>query len=347
MEIEEAKKEKKPPVPFEVRLEIIHLKKNGLSDEEVSRRVGYPKSTCNYIYNKFLKTGAVENLKKPGKPRQVTEKEERMLLETVEDRPDLSLNGLIGEVQAPFGKTKAYTILREYGFRSYTTPEKWALTPEHRTLRLQWAMKFRKKSNSFWKRVLFTDESIVKSNPHKQKLWATDRSSLPLIEKDRWEASILCWGVISFEGKSILECIPGTMKADTYLKMLKNRLLKNFPGLGSYTKKGANLDNEERLIFQQDGASVHTADDVLDYFQEKGIEVIEWPPKSPDINLMESVWSELKSKLKRAYQNKEELIEDIYNSWDSIPLCYIQNLYNSMEDRVLAIIEAEGGPTRY
>jgi len=142
----------------------------------------------------------------------------------------------------------------------------------------------------------------------------------------------------------MLECIFGTMKADVYLKILKRRLLRNLPALSPKSKRGAYM---ERLVYQQDGASSHTAKDVMDYFKEKDIEVLEWPPKSPDLNLIENIWAELKRRLKRSYERREDLVEDIYNCWNSISVDFVQKLHMSMNDRILAVIAAEGGPTKY
>lgn len=48
------------------------------------------------------------------------------------------------------------------------------------------------------------------------------------------------------------------------------------------------LANNDR-IFQQDNAPTHTARIVRDLLQELGIEVIEWPPYSPNSNLSRNV----------------------------------------------------------
>ena len=209
---------------------------------------------------------------------------------------------------------------------------------------LTWAIKYVKKPDTFWKRVIFTDESTIQGNPNKQKAWVTDKISLHSIEKDRWQPSILCWGTISYEGTSMLGCIFGTVKADVYFKMLKRRLLRNLAALSPKSKKGAHM---ERLIYQHDGASSRTVKDVMDYFKEKDIEVLEWPPKSPDLNLIENIWAELKRRLKRSYERREDLVEDIYNCWNSISVDFVQKIYMSMNDRILAVIAAEGGPTKY
>ncbi len=101
------------------------------------------------------------------------------------------------------------------------------------------------------------------------------------------------------------------------------------------------------MIFQQDGAKVHKTKAVLEYFASKDIQILEFPPKSPDLNLIEGVWSQLKFQLKRSYKNPEELVEDIFQSWDGITIDYIYTLYDSMKDRIREVYEAKGGPTNY
>ena len=68
-----------------------------------------------------------------------------------------------------------------------------------------------------------------------------------------------------------------------------------------------------------------------------------WPTRSPDLNLIESVWARLKNNLKRSYQNSKELEEDIVNAWNNIPSEFIVNLYDSMKDRIQGVIDSEGG----
>ena len=192
MDIEEVKENRKPQISMETRWEIVHLKRNGKNGPEISQQLGVPVSTVNSIYRKWEKEGTVENKKQPGRPKEVTEEEEKMFIEVTNAHPGSSLNELRGEIDASFCKITAHNILMDYGFEYVTVPENWALTDDHRRLRLAWAIKYVKKPDTFWKRVIFTDESIIQGNPNKQKAWVTDKTSLHSIEKDRWQPSVLC-----------------------------------------------------------------------------------------------------------------------------------------------------------
>ena len=75
-----------------------------------------------------------------------------------------------------------------------------------------------------------------------------------------------------------------TMNADAYISLLESKL-PQFMAIGSYE------------VFQQDGAPCHTAKKVSKWFTDNGIEVLEWPGQSPDMNPIENLWRLLKIKV--------------------------------------------------
>src|ERR1700712_5651469 len=50
-------------------------------------------------------------------------------------------------------------------------------------------------------------------------------------------------------------------------------------------------------IFMQDNAPIHKAHFVQQWFRDIGIELVVWPPYSPDLNPIENLWKMLKAKI--------------------------------------------------
>ena len=63
---------------------------------------------------------------------------------------------------------------------------------------------------------------------------------------------------------------------------------------------------------------------------DKTLTVIDWPPKSPDLNIIEAVWDHLdRERNKRQSKSKEELWEVLKEAWYNIPKDYLRKLQDS------------------
>ena len=117
------------------------------------------------------------------------------------------------------------------------------------------------------------------------------------------------------------------------------------------------LIQNEDAIFQHDNAPTHTAHVVRDALAEMNIEVMDWPPYSPDLNLIENLWALLKA---RIYELRPDLlhmsnntateailVETAQQAWNELDIHHLQHLSATMPHRVEAIIESEGWYTKY
>jgi len=94
----------------------------------------------------------------------------------------------------------------------------------------------------------------------------------------------------------------------------------------------------------------HTAKIVKAWFQENGIDVLDWLPNSPDLNIIENVWDHLDHKIcaqRLLPHSQEDLWVTLQEEWYSIDQAFIDKLYDSIPDRVHAIYKAHGDNTRY
>ena len=115
---------------------------------------------------------------------------------------------------------------------------------------------------------------------------------------------------------------------------------------------------ESGQIFMQDNAPIHTAKKVRLWFEMHGVEVMEWPPYSPDLNPIEHLWYRLKEliyqrhpELMRVGGNddkvREAMIQAMKNVWPEVGRQLMDDLIDSMTTRVNAVLDAKGWYTRF
>lgn len=117
------------------------------------------------------------------------------------------------------------------------------------------------------------------------------------------------------------------------------------------------LISHEDGIFQHDNAPTHTAYIVRQALEDIRVEVMEWPPYSPDLNPIENLWALLKAKIYElrpdliGMRNNEDskaiLMDTAQEAWEQIEMRHLRHLSETMPHRVEAIIESQGWYTPY
>ena len=145
----------------------------------------------------------------------------------------------------------------------------------------------------------------------------------------------------------------GTVKAPLIFLPPKQRkatdLIKNVykDGLVPFLSK---QDPNIELILMEDNAPVHTAIISQNFQNKNGIKKLEpWPAQSPDLNPIENVWKVLKTEVQELYhpKNLEEMQHCLKLVWDDFSDQILRNIIESMPSRMKAVIESNGGPTRW
>ena len=105
------------------------------------------------------------------------------------------------------------------------------------------------------------------------------------------------------------------------------------------------------FIFQHDDPEL-TAKKVKDYLQRKEnqgrLQLMEWPPLSPDLNIIEVVWDYLdRKKLEKQPTTAEALWDVPCDAWNNIPSNFLQKLQDSIPHRINAVLKEKGSHTKY
>jgi transposase len=161
------------------------------------------------------------------------------------------------------------------------------------------------------------------------------------------------WGAFSFFRKSELVPLfghPNSPRGGVNAQRILETLQAQLPGIC-----------DPGSIFIQDNASTHTAALVQDWLipwaEEEGVELIDWPPYSPDLNPIENLWKLLKQEICKRYPELADLPKSeaslaflrraAVEVWNDFPNELLQELVDSMTRRMAAVEAANGWYTKY
>ena len=84
------------------------------------------------------------------------------------------------------------------------------------------------------------------------------------------------------------------------------------------------------------------------FLHDEGIDTMDWPARSPDLNPIEHIWDILSRSIHRRHvapQTVQELTDALIQVWEEIPQENICRLIRCMPRRCREVIQARGGHT--
>lgn len=318
--------------------QIAELIKLGFKSREIQQMMHCgPNIICDV--RKSLKTfGSAPEQSKIGRPTKKTKTVSSFIVQQTHQNPYISGTDLHHQIIDSIGIDISPTVINEIrgeeGFK-FLPPIKEPLLTE---------IQIEKRMNFCYSVLIhlddlpnigFSDESRFGLGSDKRWVWRKrkEHNQNAIIQQAKYSISVMAWGLIGPDYKPHIYIYDSTENAKNYQEMLIDN---------SFLEDAETFYNGD-FAFQQDGARPHTAKTSIETITDVCDLVANWPPNSPDLNVIEMIWSIMDDIISFYHpNNKEELIDSIKCAWNSIKLETINNLCRSFARRCYLCLQNHG-----
>lgn len=314
-----------------------------LSLRRIAKRMKVALSTVQEILHKYSQTGFVRDRPGRGRKRTLTAGDEQRVVRKA--KTEKCATEIVRELKAESGLVVGVhtvrRVIRKHGLRFLVKETVQELSAKNKDKRLAYARAMKKQN---WKRVFFSDEKTFYLGAITNRAWQVPgkRKKYPV---KRYPPKINVWAAAGSFMKSKLYFFKKTMDAPLYQKIIKSRLRNDRITFAPDVPPTLHA----RYEFMQDNATPHKAEDSMSELAELVDDrLIEHPAQSPDLNIMEDLWSYLDRKAKAAkIKTLAGLQRKLTAEWEKMPWSVIRNSVGTMRARLTECENLQGGRTHY
>lgn len=342
------------------RSEIIGARLNRVPLKEISRNMNIPYSTVKYTWSKREEREQVDQRSlRRSAPRKTTDDQDNRLYRQLRRHPTTSYKDI--KDITPLGRRQTLRRVKDFGggFGHYKAKWRPLITAANAQKRLAWAREHENDPPTQWQRTWFTDECSIELGSGQKRPWVWRHSGeqwLPemIAQRPPRGVTVMIWAALRADGRIKLVFCDDYLVGDNekitsnvYVSMLEDIIPELY---------------EPGDLWIQDNAPIHNARVVKDWLENHGVWTAEWPPYSPDLNVIEHLWWPLKAKVYELYPELATIgggvatkkhalkraIRAAFEALTSNPEWDLPRiLVDSMQRRIQAVIYAQGQNTKY
>jgi transposase len=230
-----------------------------------------------------------------------------------------------------------WLIRRQLNFKYRRARHVQILSPEHKQNRVAFCEQMLRPEQEPWlPKSCFSDECRIILGDDKQWVWyrAGEGNPSANCETRKFPSSLMIFAVIGMGFRSKILFVIGSIDATKYRE--------NIEELG-FIELMDEIHGPLNWIFQQDGASCHTAQVTVDWLGECCDVLADWPANSPDLNPIELLWAILKRAVRAVNpQTIDVLKRVITEAWARISQRSIDHLCQSFQKRLELCRDRQG-----
>ena len=324
------------------RAAIFTLHQIGWKGQDIAQAIHCSEQTVSLWVNRWRDERSVSDAERSGRPRCTDEETDVAMEEYADEKKRTVPKEIKKELQLECSSRTVRRRLDEVNLLGRVGRREYVFDERDIQRRLSFAEGYANWSMADWDRVIFSDETHIEVYG-RSRVWVQRPPGHAfdpeyMVEHVPHSERVSLWGCFCARGVGQAEIFVGEFNAARYVDILQHNLLQT--ALHFYP--------HEAWWFQQDNAPQHTSRLAHRWFHNNGVNLLDFPPYSPDLNPIENLWGILKARVETHLARTTEEVERVLKKeWEALNTELLSSLAHSMPTHCAAVVANRGHKASY